>query len=513
MFSPVDWVVFVAYLAVVCLIGWRARASVTAPNEIFLARRSIRVIPAAVSVVATMFSAATFVGGPQQTFNGNLTYLTANIAAVFAAIAAATIFIPAYYQKNVVSIYGLLTDQYGIRAGMAASGLFMAGRLLASGARLYIVALPFSLIVFGDTSTTSLCTSIGLVSGVALIYTAVGGIRAVIWTDVLQAVIIVIAAGMAVTVLYNRIDQEPGVLFDALDSKGKLQLIDLNFDTSRPYSFWAVITGMFLFYLAAFGVDQDLSQRTLTCADARRGSRSIVLAVALAVPLHALFLLIGLLLFAFYQLSVPGSPPHTYIPKDSETVFVTFVLQEMPAGVRGLIIAGLLAAAMSSVDSALNALVTTTVVDFVRPAARPAWRNEATVTTGITVAWATMLAAVAVLCVFWQRAMGSTLIDFALGIMVFAYSGLLGVFLTALLTRRGSQNSVIAGLVAGPTVVLALYPPVWSTWAAPFSGSVQFSYPWQMLAGTIASLLVCCCGRRETCQQNRSSLDSAERPG
>jgi Na+/proline symporter len=185
---------------------------------------------------------------------------------------------------------------------------------------------------------------------------------------------------------------------------------------------------------------------------------------------------------------------------DARQVFVTFILQEMPAGMRGLMMAGLFAAAMSSLDSALNAMAAATVSDFYRPARYRRGLGDATPGRQVRVSrlavavWAVALAVFACLCVFWQKGSGQKLIDFALGVMVFAYSGLLAVFLTALFTRRGSARSAVAALITGFAAVAALelYPVV--------LGWEPIAFPWKMLAATTLAFAVCCLGRRSAPQ-------------
>jgi len=505
-FSLVDWVVLAVYLVIVAGIGVAASRRTRTGDDFFLAGRSMPIWAVAISVLATAISAATFIGGPQQAYTGNLTYLSANIGALIAVVIVAVVFVPAFYRHRVTSIYELLGHAYGPGVNRAASAMFMIGRVFASGARLFIVAIPFALVAFGDTSPGSLVVSIAIITIVATAYTAVGGIRAVIWTDVVQAVVLVGTVTIALVMLLGKINAPIGEILTALrdDAAGdKLLMVDLSPDLRRPYTLWTAIIGFTLFNLAAFGTDQDLTQRLLTCRSARDGAWSVVISNLLSWPVVLLFLTMGLLLYVYYErpdLSGATAPA----VDDTRKVFLHFILTEMPAGVRGLMMAGLFAAAMSSLDSALNAMASTTIADFCRPRwrrlrvedAADLERRERRASRIAIVGWAVALAGFAVFCIFWQNASGQTLIDFALSVMVFAYAGLLGVFLAAILTRRGNVASAMAALLTGFVAVLLMQPFAWDRWAPALGIEIMIAFPWKMLIASGLSFAVCMLGRR-----------------
>ena len=499
-FGARDWAVLAAYLAVVVTIGVLAgkKNKRSDADEQFLAGRSMPVWAVAISLLATSQSAATFVGGPQQAYAGNLTYLAANIGALLAAVVVAVLFIPAFYRAQVTTVYELLGNELGGAAQRTASAMFLIGRVFASGARLFIVALPFSLIAFGEVDSGSMTISIVVIATAAALYTMIGGIRAVIWTDVLQAVVYI---GAVVVVLFVILNQLGMSLFDALDvlrysgAREKLTFIDSGMqsadDFARPYTLWAIVFGMTLFNMAALGTDQDLTQRLLTCRSARRGSWSVILSMLMGWPVVLLFLTVGLLLYVYYNqqtlIGVVGPPTPT---DDSRTVFLHFILSELPTGLRGLMLAGLFAAAMSSMDSALNAMAASTVTDFRRE------KSSVLRSKFVVGAWAAVLAAFAVFCIFWQKQSGMKLIDFALSVMVFAYSGLLGVFLCVLLTKRGSAVSAIGAMATGFLAVTYMQPTVWDKWAWRVGIDFTLAFPWKMVVATTLSFLVCVSAQR-----------------
>jgi SSS family transporter len=507
VFTALDWTIVAAYLVVVVVVGAVAQRRAAARDEFFLAGRRMPLAAVAVSVLATALSAATFIGGPQQAYATDLTYLSANLGGLIAVVIVAVLFIPAYYRLGVTSVYELVGDRFGGRARVGASGMFMAGRVLASGARLFMVAIPFALVAFGDMRPGSLVASIVIIAAVAAAYTAAGGIRAIIWTDVLQAVLLVGTVAVAFVLLRARIPVETGVLVDALrtDPGGdKTRVLDLSLDPGRPFTLWTALIGFTLFNLAAFGTDQDLTQRMLTCRSARSGAWSVILSNVMGWPVILLFLGLGLLLHVYYRRpDVMGAAAPDYAIDDSRRVFLEFMLREMPAGLRGLMVAGLFAAAMSSLDSALGAMSSTTIADFYRP-----WRRrrdpdaaegdarEVRASRVAVAAWAVALAAVASACVYWQQASGQTLIAFALGVMVFAYAGLLGVFLTALLTSRGNAVSAMAALGVGFGAVVLLQDPIWTRWAPALGvpADVTLAFPWKMTIASALAFAVCVSG-------------------
>lgn len=492
-FATLDWVVLVAYLLVVLVIGAVVSRRKEQGDAFFLAGRSMPSWAVAISVLATALSAATFIGGPQLGYLGSLEYLLANIGGLIAVLIVGFWFVPAFYRAGVTSVYELVGNRFGGPAQQSASAMFMLGRLLASGARLFIVAIPFSLVAFNDASGSSLALSILMIAVVASAYTMAGGIRAVIWTDVLQAVVVVGTVIVALLVLLDRIDM-PIAEIKALLLERSEAVSEARAEThwiQQPYTLLTAFIGFALFNLAAFGTDQDLAQRLLTCRDAKRGTFAVILSQVLSWPIVLLFLLVGMLLWVYETQSgvlMPDVPD-----AESQKVFLRFILVEMPVGIRGLLMAGLFAAAMSSLDSVLNALASTTVADFVRRRRRqldPA--AETRLTRWIIMGWAVLLSGFAIGCAAWQSASEIPLIDFALGVMVFAYAGLVGVFLCAIFTRRGNAISAMASLGTGFVVVVLMEPGVWKDWAGV---EWTIAFPWRMTIASAIAFLVCVAGR------------------
>ena len=499
VFGAIDWTIIGLYLALMLGIGaWSyRRGEDESPESFFLGGRRMPPWAVSLSVLATALSAATFVGAPAEAFSGNLSYLILNVGGVLAAVVVAFLFVPAFYEAGTVTIYGYLGQRIGPGAGTAASIAFLLGRLLASGARLFIAGIVFALMLYGDTELPQVLGAVLLFGAVGTAYTAFGGIRAVIWTDAIQIVIVIGAAVLAAILLLKVIPAPLSAIWQALsvpeeNGGSKLGLVDLSLDFSRPYTLWAALA-MTFFNVAAYGTDQDLAQRLLTCRGKWRGSWSLIGAILAGLPITLLFMLVGLLLWVFYSRpdlmgdAMPADPL-----ADPRRVYPQFLLNHLPTGLAGLAMAGLFAASMSSLDSAINAMASSAVVDLgiTRQGGGRVHSRAVVVVMGIGLTLAACGLALL------QEQGEQTLLPFALSVMTFAYAGLLGVFLTALFTRRGSTRSVIAALFAGAGVVtVCRFLPDLTKYflGEPF----RLAFPWWMVIGAVVSFGVCIIGRRD----------------
>lgn len=476
--------------------AWLSRRQ-TDTRAYFLSGGKIPAWAAAVSVVATSVSAATFIGAPEQSYTGNLTYLAGVLSSVIAVIVVAVWFIPAFYRARVTTVYELLERRLGGRARRGCSGAFMLGRLLASGARLYIAAIPVSLIAFGDLSTGHMAASIAIAATASILYTVLGGLDAVIWTEVPQAALFVFAAVAAIVLLLWQIPTGAGEIAAALarttlpDGSSKLTVFDTGFTLTSDFSVWSAFIGLTLFNMAVYGTDHDLAQRMLTCKSAAKGSQSALLSNFLGLGVAALFLVIGLLLYVFYQRPDLMGSAGAAAPPQGREVFLSFILDHTPPGVRGLMLAGLFAAAMSSLASSMQAMASTLVCDFYRPL-RPG-RDEAhymRVSRAAVVGWGVLLAVFAIVCIALHGVSGQGLINFAMGVMLYAYTGMLAVFVTAIFTRRGSGSSAVAALWAGATATAAMqFGPSLLKYAG--IEAPMLSLGWKMFIGAMIALAVC----------------------
>lgn len=505
-----DWVVLAGYAMLIIGTGvWLGRRKVDGAEGYFLAGRHMPAWAVGCSILATSLSAATFIGAPESSYRGDLSYLITNVGMVLAVIVLAAWFIPAFYRHRVTTIYELLEVRFGPGARRASSGAFMLGRIMASGARIYLGALPASLILFGDIQRGHVMLAIGLLALVAVVYTLVGGISSVIWADVIQTGVFLVAVIGAIVVLLMKIDAPMGEIVSALrvgeNGASKLNLVSVSADPSKAYTLWTAIIAFTVMGIGSYGVDHDLAQRMLTCRNAREGGKAAIGAILAGIPTVALFLVIGLLLWVYYAnpAGIARSGELSYAIDDTRQIFLNFILHEMPPGLTGLMMAGLFAAGLSSLNSALNAMASTLVSDFLVP-----WRvvrsPAAEVRAGrmAVCAWGVVLGAFACLCVVWQEVSDLPLLDFALSVMIFAYAGLVAVFLAAIFTRRGSTASVIAALVAGFIIIWFLRPIGWHWWTgltpwthAKLSGT-PIAWPWHLPIGVAVAFAIVMAGRR-----------------
>lgn len=510
-----DWVILAAYFALLAFTGWWfSRVKHENAEDYFLASRTMPVWAVAISILATAQSAATFVGVPESSYSGDLTYLSTNIGGLLAAILLATVFIPAYYRRNVSTPYQLLEQRFGPGAKLATSWAYMIGRVFASGARVYIGAIPVSLAVFGDAQPAHLAISIAAFMVFGIVYTLAGGIASVIWTDVFQVSVYLGAAVVACILLWRSIPADASEIIAALstgmpDGSSKLALVRpglepgkpwLGFDPSAEFTLITAITGWMLITLASHGTDQDLVQRMLTCRSAAKGGRSVIAGILIGIPTVFLFATLGLLLWIYYNRPDLAGAARSPATIDGAQVFLRYILTEMPAGAAGLMIAGVLAAGPAGINASLNSMSSTFVGDVYRPA-RPGRPDRHYLRVGrlATVAWGIILGLFAMLCIAWQASAREQVLPFVLGVMAFAYAGLLGVFLTALFTRRGNTASAITALIAGFLVVLLLQPVIFAALTAhtPLAG-LKLASPWRLLIGTVIATLICCAGRPRT---------------
>lgn len=493
-FALLDWIVVGLYVLVILAGGWGfSRFKTADTRDYFLAGRTVPAWLAAISVLSATQSAATFLGAPDQGYRGDYTYLGAVVAPIVSAVFVAYVLIPRFYAMRATTVYELLEARFDARAKQAAGGMFLVGRVLAGGARVYLAAIAIAMVAFGSVEAHAIIASVAGVMLVSFLFTFHGGLKSVIWNDLIQFVIYAGSALAVLVFLRLSIPATNGELIDALrhapGGVDKLRLFDVSTDLARPFTVLAIFTGLFLLNTANAGLDQDTTQRLLASPDARTGARGLILSQLASVPLIAMFVTIGMLLHIFYQrpdLMGVANTATTSFSGEKVTVFVHYILTQVPPGLRGLVTIGVTAAAVATTNSALNAMSSVLIADFYQP-----WRERRGGAVakhyvragrwGMAVVGLAMFGA-AVMSFYWQRHTDMPLLEFALQVMVFAYAGLLGVYGVAVFTRRGTSGSVIAALIAGFATVLALQPFTF--------GGIGIAFPYQLCIGTLAAAIV-----------------------
>lgn len=474
-FGSLDLAVLVAYLAGITAWGaWLGRGQ-AGGTDYFLGGRSLHWGAVTLSVVATETSTLTFLSIPGVAYLGSLVFLQLTLGYLLGRIAVALTLVPAYYRGNLTTAYALLETRFGPGTRRVASAIFMVTRLLADSVRLFATAIPLALITGWPYPV-----SIAVIAALTLVYTYWGGIRAVVWVDSAQMCLYLL--GAAVTVVAIQLaspDGWAGILASA-HAAGKLAVFDFSWRLDAPYTFAAGLLGGAVFTMASHGTDQLIVQRLLTCRSERDSQRALVASGIAVIVQFLLFLLVGIGLWGFY-----GGRGFDR----SDEIFARFIVEELPGGVTGLLIACVFAAAMSSLSSSINSLASATAYDYWAPIAGAAndERRILRAGKGFTLAWTALLVAGAIAFIPLSRE--TSAVEMALGVAAVVYGGLLGAFALGTLTRRPGQRSAILGIAIGTASVIAVRNEVAWLWYVPI-GAVMTA-----LSATVASWMARCAYR------------------
>lgn len=510
-----DGLIILAYFALIATVGLRMGRRERSLSDYALGGRQIPWWAVMASIIAAETSAATYLGAPTEGFKRQcLAYALLTFGVILGRWVVSNWFLHAFYRYRVYTVYDYLEIRFGPLTKNFAAGLFLLMRTLASGTRLFIpsivMVLAWQILMNGGhpvvvsqqpvDTVAPYVVAIVLLSLITGFYTTKGGIKAVIWTDVIQASLMFGTALLAIVTLLVHVGGFGGLVhlapkmgsfsgyfssgFDTasitdwqvaqkLISKGAAPLpmtplLYLREIVTNDYTLVSAAIASTAMNIAAFGTDQDMVQRLLTAKDARRARRSLLTAAFMDIPIASVFTFIGVLLFAFYRLEP------TYQPKSDADVFGSYILNVMPAGLRGLVLAGVFATAMGSLSAALNALATSATNDFYVPfVAKPRGQGDATALGAarvFTVVFAVLMILVAAAFAYVKVQNPKLgIIPVVLGIAGYILGPMLGVFLLGIFTRRrGSDRGNVVGLVAGlaSTSVLGDLPgkvnPAWS---------------------------------------------------
>lgn len=565
--SGLDWLVFAVYFGAVVAFAWRQSRKNRGVEGFFLANRRLGWGAIGLSVMATQASAITYIGTTGQAFDDGMEFVQFYLGQPIAMVILCVVFVPFFYRSKVFTAYEYLERRFDPRTRSLTSFLFLVSRGLSAGIVLYAPAIVLSVIMGWDERVTILV--MGLIT---VAYTIMGGITAVIWTDVLQMIVMFAGIGIAIAVLFATLPEGVGV-GDVAYIGGIHEMwrsIDLSWDPTNRYTLWSGLIGGLFLALGYFGTDQSQVQRYLTASSLRQSRLSLIFNAFVKVPMQIFILAIGVLLYVFYHFERPplvfnsaeaamvaespradafaaleaeherthelrrestlavlearraGEDPEALQRRiaayddelarlreeskslvsevrgassnDVNYVFPSYLIAYVPAGILGLLIAVIFAAAMSSLDSELTALSSATVIDFYRRYVKPEGTDAhyLLISRLATLGWGGF----AVLFALYAGQLGS-LVEAVNEVGSIFYGALLGVFLLAFLVRRATAAGAFYGLISSMLAVLAV------------SRFTEIAWLWYNVVGTLAVLVVGLALRRREPPAPRGSAASA----
>ncbi len=460
----VDLVIIAVYLLSITFFGLRFRKSQRSLRDYFLADRNIPWWAIALSIVGAETSTLTVISTPGIAYGGNFGFLQIIFGYLLGRIVVCLVFIPQYFRGEMFTAYQLIDHRFGKKLHRITAGIFLATRAAAEGVRVWAIA-----IVVGIALGTGNVASVAIVMALTLIYTFEGGMAAVIWTDVVQLAIYIGGTIIGFITLLHLVPGGWPVIHSLAANAGKLQVLNFSWDLHITYTFWAgVIGGMFL-NTATHGTDQLMVQRLLVARNQRDSKTALLFSGAVILVQFTLFLLVGVGLWVYY-----GKFPSAAHFATNDYVFPSFIVDHMPHGISGLMIAAILAAAMSNLSAALNSLSSTTMIDFYLRGKPETPDSKRLMLSRIsTVVWGLTLFGLALL-----SRQSHTVLETGLGLASVAYGGLLGVFLLGLVTKRATQNGAILGMLCG----LALNIYIWKF--------THVAWTWYVTLGSITTFVV-----------------------
>lgn len=517
-----DFIVVIAYFCAIFGIGLWVGRKQDSLESYALGNRSLPWWAILASIIAAEISAATFLGAPGEGFAlRNFTYVQLAIGTILGRIIVGKLFLKPYYDYRVVSIYEYLEKRFGLTTRRCASVTFLISRVLASGTRLFfagILLVIAYMFITGQESAGSAETVVIYIAALTFItiatavYTTLGGLKAVVWTDVLQASILGVSVLTTIGVLFFSImgdgslaeawqtivstlgntDYNPckiehlqpwAIVNTGLTGQGLAE--DVKSILGNEYTLWSAVLGSTFITMATHGTDQDMVQRMLAAKDSKTGTRAVIISGLMDMPIVLVFLSCGMLLFVYFAKN--GITP----PEKQIEIFPWFIIHCLPVGVRGLLVAALLATAMGSLSTALNALATTATRDWYRDVFHPAATDAQMLRAvrWLTVAFAVLLILVGAVTA-WFVVMDPTIriLPIALGIFGYTYGSLLGIFLLGMLTKtRGCDFGNVVGMLAGFAAVISLE-------ILSHQGLIPtIAFPWRVTIGTLVTFTVAAC--------------------
>lgn len=458
---PLDLAIVIAYLLGVTALGVHFRRGQRDARDYFLGGKTAPWWALGLSIVATETSTLTIIGTPAISYSTNLTFLQLVFGYLIGRVLIVVLLLPGYFRGEFLTAYALIEKRFGERMRAVSASTFLVTRAIAEGVRVSAIALVVS-VVLGTSERLAILIVIAL----TVVYTFEGGMKAVIWTDVAQLLVYLTGSAVTFWIVLHRIPGGWNEVTQVAEAAGnKLQMIDFSFDLTKKYTFWSGLIGGAFLTMATHGTDQTIVQRLLAARNERDSRRALLTSGVIVLVQFALFLLTGVLLYVFSQhtpLLAPGERTDRILP--------LFLVREMPAGLAGLLLASIVAVAMSNASGSLNSLAACSVLDFSRLRGRSADPERALrLSRRMTLVWGLVLMAFGF--VKWGE-----LLEAGLTVASLPFGSLLGLFLLGTFDRKASASGALAGMFAGLATVLCVwvYTHVAFTWYFLIGACVTF---------------------------------------
>ncbi|MEO6034654.1 MAG: sodium/solute symporter [Verrucomicrobiota bacterium] len=515
--NAVDWSVIIVYLLGIIGLGvWFGRDQKNT-RDYFLGSKDIPWWGIGLSIVAAETSALTIIGVPAMAFGGNLAFIQLIIGYVIARIILAVVMVPHYFKGEIYSPYQLFADNLGHSARQTAAGFFLLSETLAAGVRVYVACIPIQLML-----GINILPAIILFVVLSLIYTYIGGVKAVIWTDAVQFGLFLLGGLFTLFYIPTLFDGGASEVFKLARAGAKLHWLNSNFSPDHgwvgwkavledPINIWMGVIGGTVMVMSSHGAEQLIVQRVLACKTVRDGRKALALSAVLVFPLFLIFLLVGAMLWVYSTHKVDLSP---FIPevrpgsgiKKNDFIYPIFMLTGVPHVLKGFLIVAILSAAMSSVSSALTSLASVSTMDFVKkmlPGKSEGFFLHFSKIS--TIVWA-----IALIFVAYLSREVTFVLDIAFKLRGLTSGALLGGLFLAVFWKRGNSISVISGMIASLAVMTYFSPIVQNLWvngpeksvwlekvarylqehAASLKLPLALAFPWYTALGTIVTVAV-----------------------
>jgi SSS family transporter len=478
-FTTIDYFIVLLYLVGVAVFGIISAGKQSSTKDYFLGNKSVPWWAVCFAIVATETSTITFISVPGIAYLTNLNFLQLALGYILGRIVISFLFLPSYFKGELVTAYALLTKRFGDKTRNFASLVFLVTRTLATGVRLFATAIPLAIILkgyqifTGSSDTAIYAIAILVITIFTFIYTYTGGIKAVIWTDVAQMLLYLLGAGVALIVLLNKIPGGFDTVMQKAFSDNKFAFIDWGFRDGISgffkikYSFIAAVLGGAFLSMASHGADQLIVQRILATDSLKNGKKALIGSGFIVFLQFFFFMFIGIALYTYYG-------PTKFLRGDE--VFPFFIVNELPTGISGLIIASLFASAMGALSGSINSLASSTLIDLYKPyfGKNNSDKDDLRLSKLFSFIWTIALVGTA----FLFMNISQSVVEVALSIASLTYGGLLGTFLLGILFKKPNQRDAIIGFAFGLIIMVFV-------WA-----SNAISWTWYTMIGALTTIIV-----------------------